>query len=202
MLSKIQAATQLNRFILQQHLLNNITSKRWSGHNNMNIHPSNFGLNHVKNMLHLYFMLGIIPIAVITTICNIRANPELAEIPEGYEPLPHEYHKQPLARWMAKYLYRPNELEMEVHLAKQEKVSEEQLLRQITLRVEKVMSFYNDHRSKFFTPFYGEYFRIGRNEFHYNVPLTTTEDSQYIDSAYDPSVNPLPTEGYRPTSEI
>lgn len=203
MISRIQAANQLAIFVRKQSLIDdrvcNIISKRWSGHNNMKIVPSSWTINHYKNLFHLYFMLGAIPLAIFTTIINIRANPELIEIPEGYEPLPWEYHKRPTQRWMAKYLYRPNELDHEVYLATLEEESETLLMRKISSRVQKVMTFYNDHRSKFFRPHpWASYVRSGRDESAYGGGLASTIPNYPIDDAYDPSINPVPTEGYKP----
>lgn len=200
MLSRFRAINQMARWSneLNDHrLLQNIVSKRWSGHNTMKVKPSAFDYYLLKNLITLYFWVGLIPLSIITTIVNIRANPELIETPEGYEPLPHEYHKQPMARFFARFL-SPEELDKELMMADYEKRAEKKILTEITRRVEKVMAFYNDHRSRFFRPAYGEYFRIGRDEVFYIGNLVTEQDGKIIDNAYDPNINPIPTEGYKP----
>lgn len=206
MLSRLQATSHVlknlrSTLISDIHLKQNVICKRWSGHNAMEITPSNADWKHVKNWFHFYFLISTIPIAVITTIINIRANPELSEVPEGYEPRHWEYYKHPITRWMAKYMYKPMELEHELMMSLVEFQSESIILKKVQAKVDRVMKFYNDHRSMNFLPFYGDYFRFGREEHTFNISYINSNPGHFVDLAQDPDFSPVPTEGLTKGSE-
>lgn len=180
----------------QQQQLNKLT-KRWSGHNAMEIEPSNFAWKKFKDLFHFYTILGLVPITVLGTIIGIRANPELREIPEGYEPRHWEYYKHPITRWIARYVFAAPDLCNECAISLHEQHSETLILRKIEKDVNTVMSFYNDHRSKFFIPYYAESHRQGRDFLPYAYNSLTSNEGHYIDLAYEPST-PVPVEGYKP----
>ena len=172
-----------------------VISKRWGGHNVMDIKPSNWSWKYVKNWLHFYLLATAIPLAVLGTIVNIRANPELIEIPEGYEPRHWEYYRGPIARWIAKNILSPPEFDQEMVLAHCDMLTEQRIVKSIINRANKVMSFYNDHRSGFFKPYYADYIRIGRQDFHYNSGFMMSLPGEYIDDAHDPLRPVVPIEG-------
>lgn len=203
MLSRLQAAPHLFRNFYtrlyndgNQKLQQNIINKRWSGHNTMDITPSNADWKYVKNWLHFYVLLGLIPVSIVTTIISIRANPELSEVPDGYEPRHWEYFRHPISRWMAKYMYVPPEREEECNMALLEYNAEIQIVDKIAKRVDKVMRFYNDHRTKYFLPFYGEYYRSGRDHAMFMHNFEGTSPNVYYDLAHDPDVGAVPITGY------
>jgi NADH dehydrogenase (ubiquinone) 1 beta subcomplex subunit 5 len=175
-----------------------IITKRWSGHNAMEITPSNIDMKFTTNWMHFYIIIGAVPVAVITTIINIKANPELSEIPEGYEPRHWEYFKHPITRFMAKYLYNPNELEREIMLGFKQDMSHEEIMKKVSQKCEKVMKFYNDHRSFYFTPFFADYFRSGRDDALFRINFEATQPNTILDLAYEPDTKTVPTEGYPP----
>lgn len=194
----------LSRLLAPKKLLNSSpiykVQRRFSGHDAMDITPSQFAWNKAKDSLHFFTLLAVIPAAIITTITNIRGNPELSEIPEGYEPRHWEYYRIPLTRWIAKWFFRTEELEYEIEIAQHELDAEEFILRKSQERIEKVMAFYTDHRSRNFRPVYAEYMRRGRDEALTVMSSITTEDSDAFDREYDPArYTHIPTEGYRPT---
>lgn len=174
------------------------TAKRQSGHNVMEIKPSNYEWKYLKNAAHFWFLLGAVPMSVIATIINIRANPELTEIPEGYEPRHWEYYKHPVSRFLAKYFYVPMELEHEMFMSFADLTSENQIMQDIKNNVERVMRFHNDHRSRYFRPFFGEYYRIGRDESMYGVNFMSSAEGHFYDYAHDPAITQVPVEGYKP----
>lgn len=178
----------------------NIVTKRWSGHNAMTIEPSNYQWKKFKDTCHFYFLMASIPTTILMSIIGIRSNPELTEVPEGYEPRHWEYYKHPLSRWTAKYLFRTVEVEHEMAIALCEDESENMMLRKVARNADKVMKFYNDHRSEYFRPFYAELFRSGREQKEYGVYQTIAFEGHDYEAAYDPNVNPVPTEGYVPSS--
>lgn len=175
-----------------------VIAKRWSGHNAMEITPSSIDVKYTNNWLHFYILMTAVPVAVITTIINIRANPELSEVPEGYEPRHWEYYKNPITRFMAKYMYNSNEREREIMLAAKQDLGHEEIMKKISQKCEKVMKFYNDHRSFYFIPFYGEYFRSGRDEAMFKFLYEATQPNTILDLAYDPETKIVPTEAYPP----
>lgn len=199
LLSPLHVARGLNtRFINVRECKNqlNIVNKRWSGHNTMDIRPSNADWKFAKNWFHFYALLGLIPVGIMTTILSIRDNPELSEVPDGYEPRHWEYFKHPLTRFAARYLIVSDEKDEEMIMGCLEYNSEKELLKKLAYRVEKVMSFYNDHRSKFFEPTFADYFRIGREHGFAGVFFEQSELGEYRDMAYDPNLDLIPTEGF------
>lgn len=165
----------------------------------MNITPSNWEWLKLKDLLLMYTIIGAVPAAVIVAIINIRANPELAEIPEGYEPREWEYYKHPISRFIARYLMAPQEADEEMIMDAMDRDSENMIMQHMHRRCEKVMAFYNDHRSRHFVPwFMGEYKRRGRYEAEYHHKMHLMMGSDILEKAYDPSHPLLPVEGYKP----
>ena len=66
-----------------------------SGHDRtMVITPSRWQWHKTKDILHLYFMVGAIPTALMLFLSSTFVGPaELTPIPEGYEPKHWEYHR-------------------------------------------------------------------------------------------------------------
>lgn len=59
----------------------------------MDVQPSRFQWLKFKDLLHFYFMVGVIPCAALLMYVNTFIGPaQLTEIPEGYEPKHWEYH--------------------------------------------------------------------------------------------------------------
>ena len=163
----------------------------------MRIKPSNYITKHALNQIHFYLLLLGVPVTVILTIINIRANPELIEIPDGYEPRHWEYYKHPISRWIARYLYYPMETEYEARLGLQEWKAEAKIASKVSDRVDRVMKFYNDHRSANFTPGMGaEYIRKGRASYESALPATIMMPGHVYDEAYSDSTM-IPVEGYK-----
>ena len=190
MLSRLCAHASMQKniaLVLQQNRaqLQNAMPKRCGGHNTMMIKPTAYDSRFLRNWWHFYVLLIGIPTAVITVIINIRANPELIEIPEGYEPRHWEYYKHPVSRWVAKNMYYPMELEHELIMAHQEYKSEAKILRKLASKVDRVMRFYNDHRSKYFTPAIGaDYIRKGREEWSGSITAVIGQPSEVYEEAY------------------
>lgn len=134
------------------------------------------------------------------SIVSVRSNPELTEVPEDYEPRHWEYYRHPLTRFTARYIFNPAELENEMFLNLFEDQSENMMLKHVRNKAEKVMRFYNDHRSSYFKPYYAELIRSGRDQKDFAGNAIISSENIYYDAAYNPDINPLPTEGYVPTS--
>ena len=72
------------------------------------ITPSRFQYTKFKDDLHFYVTLGVVPLGLLILYCNIFIGPAtLTEIPEGYEPEPHEYYK---VIFNSFFLYLTNEV--------------------------------------------------------------------------------------------
>lgn len=200
-LSKLVARTCLRISSRPGHILDrqkglSLVARRWSGHNAMEITPTNFEWTFLKNVLHFWIVIATVPLSVFLAIVNIRANPELTEIPEGYEPRHWEYYKHPVARFMAKYFYSPVELDHEIKLAYFDRTSETLLQKKIHADVKKTMQFYNDHRSSNFIPVHGENFRLARDTVFNKFPYQKSIENTGLEDAYNPNVNDLvPVEG-------
>lgn len=184
----------------QLPIRHNLIAKRWSGHNTMEITPSNFAWKKIKDVVHFYVLLSLTPIVVISTIINIRANPELTEIPEGYEPRHWEYYRHPISRWLAKNFFVPMELEYEMTLNMFDDVSKTEIIRSITREADQMMTFYQDHRSQHFMPYYAEHFRMGRDDADWGVNMVSTQEAHRLEDAY--KINVAPMEGYPPGFEF
>merc|ERR1711872_981997 len=76
----------------------------------MEIRPTQWEWRFFKDQLHLYVMMGVIPLGIIITYANLFIGPaKLVDTPEGYEPKCWEYHSHPIRRWFARYCYDPPE---------------------------------------------------------------------------------------------
>lgn len=65
-----------------------------SAHRTMQIQPSRWHWDKTKDLFHLYFMVGMIPIGLTILYTNIFiGHAQLAPIPEGYRPEEWEYHR-------------------------------------------------------------------------------------------------------------
>ena len=61
---------------------------------NMVITASRWQWHVTKDLFHFYFMVGAIPLGIITFLANIYVGPAtLTPIPEGYEPKYWEYYR-------------------------------------------------------------------------------------------------------------
>lgn len=70
------------------------------------ITPSRFQWHKFKDSLHFFVMLGVIPSTALILYTNIFIGPAtLSETPSDYEPKHWEYHRHPITRFLARYLY-------------------------------------------------------------------------------------------------
>jgi len=83
------------------------------------IEPTRWHWFKFREMLHFYSLLGLVPIGLIITYCNVFIGPaQIAEIPEGYVPYEYEYHRHPISRflaWVNPYSLQMN-YEMNLHV--------------------------------------------------------------------------------------
>lgn len=124
-------------------------------------------------------------------------NPELIEVPDGYEPRHWEYEKHPISRFMSKYCYVPPEREQEVFMGLREYVSEDRLILQMSDKIKRTMNFYKDHRSRGFDPgLAADRIRARRDEHAYTIGYIQSLEGDTIETAYDPNTKIIAAEGY------
>ncbi|KAL7640804.1 UNVERIFIED_CONTAM: hypothetical protein RMT77_009079 [Armadillidium vulgare] len=114
--------------------------KAGGGPRKMEIIPSNFSWHQFKDYVHFYLMVGVIPLTLLVTYCNIFIGPaELREIPEGYVPEKWEYYKHPICRWYARYIYPSHQEEYERYLHILYEADERRMLNKIEDQVKLAM---------------------------------------------------------------
>jgi len=183
--------------ILENHnVMQNAVFKRDSGHNTIMVKPSPSEMRFARNWFHFYLVLVGVPAFVLATIISIRENPVLTEIPEGYEPLPWEYEKHAVSRFCSRYLFYPLEREFEAFLGLHEYNAEARILSMLGKKIDSVMKFYNDHRSKNFIPSFGaDYVRKGRDEYGRSDEVSALPNTMF-EPAFDSDTKLVPVEGY------
>ena len=81
-------------------------------------------------------MLGIIPLTIVTVYANVFIGPaELVEIPDGYIPEEHEYHKHPVTRFIQKYVNHTPQMGYEMMLHRLALEKEKMHLRRLWRRI-------------------------------------------------------------------
>ncbi len=139
----------------------------------MKIQPSQYMWNGFKDKLHFYLLLGIVPLALITTYANVFiGQATLTEIPEGYTPHYWEYYKvcsssppifvvithtffsltsqSPITRFLAKYFLYDKSLDYETHVARVTEDSEIIILRKIERELKAMMATKSDNKAWYY----------------------------------------------------
>lgn len=126
----------------------------------MQIKPSSFVWHLFKDRLHFYLMLGIIPLGTLIFVVNVFIGPpELAEIPEGYEPKHWEYFNHPIKRFFARYVYPPPQQTYEKMMHYLQTEHEKMQLRVIEEKVRLLMKERGDYQSWYYVPYDSKYVR-------------------------------------------
>ncbi|XP_014213301.1 NADH dehydrogenase [ubiquinone] 1 beta subcomplex subunit 5, mitochondrial [Copidosoma floridanum] len=70
------------------------------------VQASRWQWHKTKDYFHFYTMLAAIPLGIITFCANVFVGPAtLTPIPEGYEPEFWEYYRNPITRFLARYIF-------------------------------------------------------------------------------------------------
>ncbi|OTF70753.1 NADH dehydrogenase[ubiquinone] 1 beta subcomplex subunit 5-like [Euroglyphus maynei] len=118
----------------------------------MHIQPSQFVWKTFKDYLHFYFMLGFIPLTLITAYANIVVGEaELTDIPEGYTPHHWEYYKHPVTRFLAKYLFDDAAMGYESSVSKMAESSEKILLHKLKQQLKRMMAEKADNKAWYYS---------------------------------------------------
>lgn len=129
----------------------------------MVIKPSEYMWKKFKDLMHLYVMVGLIPIMAVSAYVNLtQGQAQLAETPEGYEPKLWEYEKYPMTRLYTRMFPHPAaEHERKMYVLNYE--NEKLILRRIEMQVRAVMSVRNDFQAWYYDPYYAKPFRHMRD---------------------------------------
>ncbi|CAH1774267.1 unnamed protein product [Owenia fusiformis] len=123
------------------------------GPSKLQIKPSKQDWTVFKDQLHYYIMLGAIPLGLLITYVNIFIGPaQLRDIPEGYEPKHWEYHKHPISRWFARYVYDSPEKEYEKALHFIHMDAEKRKYRLLEKEVRYLMGKRGDSKGWYYVP--------------------------------------------------
>uniref|UniRef100_R4WDK6 NADH dehydrogenase [ubiquinone] 1 beta subcomplex subunit 5, mitochondrial n=1 Tax=Riptortus pedestris TaxID=329032 RepID=R4WDK6_RIPPE len=134
-------------------------------HRVMGITPSRFQWKKLKDLFHLYFTLGLVPVGLIIFYSNVYIGPaKLAEIPEGYTPKHWEYYKHPITRWLARYVYGNPQQEYEKYLHYLYEQDELMKIRALQKRVKGLIEEREDYHAFYYVPVDGKYYRIVRKD--------------------------------------
>eukprot|EP00914_Ancora_sagittata_P000257 GHVO01000754.1.p1 GENE.GHVO01000754.1~~GHVO01000754.1.p1 ORF type:complete len:194 (+),score=23.99 GHVO01000754.1:28-609(+) len=128
--------------------------RQMGGHGRtMQKYPSRFDFTLLKDHLHFYILLGVIPLGLYTTYINLtHGKPEVKEIPDGYEPEYWEYYRHPISQKLAKWFhYSPEQIyEMKMHHIKIAQDSAKMALLQ--RKVTSLMSQRGDYKAWYYMP--------------------------------------------------
>ncbi|KAK2588969.1 hypothetical protein KPH14_001819 [Odynerus spinipes] len=124
-----------------------------SEHRVMNIQGSRWQWDKTKDMLHFYFMLGIIPSLIVVFCSYVFVGPATLEpIPEGYVPKHWEYYRNPITRFMARYINNSPQQEYEKYLNVLYLENECMKTRMLQKRIEDLINERHDYRYFIHTP--------------------------------------------------
>merc|ERR1711862_562865 len=98
-------------------------------------------------MGHFYFMLGAIPTGLAITLINLfYSNGQLSTILEGYTPKEHEYHRNPITRWITEHLKIGHQELFECHLHNMWETAKVSEMKQLKAEVKRQMALQGDYK--------------------------------------------------------
>lgn len=114
--------------------------------------PSRWSWDLFKDYMHLYILIGAIPIGAIIVGSNLMVGQAvLKPIPEGYDPKEEEYYKSPVTRWFVRNIFRSTQQQYEMRACRyweEQKKSEMFLLMKEVRRVQKLNQDYKGWYTK------------------------------------------------------
>ncbi|XP_044008353.1 NADH dehydrogenase [ubiquinone] 1 beta subcomplex subunit 5, mitochondrial [Aphidius gifuensis] len=149
-----QALIRNSKSLISNTIKNDILKRSMSEHRVMQIVPSRWHWDKTKDLVHLYFFVGAIPLGILIMWSNIFiGHAQLSPIPEGYVPKEWEYCRSPITRFFVKYIYTSEQQEYEkyCHFLWTEK--EIMKVRELEKRVKELMSERNDYQAWYYVPF-------------------------------------------------
>ncbi|KAH8307333.1 hypothetical protein KR044_010407 [Drosophila immigrans] len=133
------------------------------GHHHMTIKPSRFQWDKFKDLLHFYVMIGVIPITALVFYANVFVGPaQLAETPADYEPKHWEYERNPITRFIARYILSSQQQEYEKACHNLFEENEKAQLRLLEEEVRRKMSERKDYQAYYYRPTVAKYHRVSK----------------------------------------
>ncbi|KAE8752329.1 hypothetical protein FOCC_FOCC001122 [Frankliniella occidentalis] len=151
----IHGTKGVSNILLNRAILKNVQQVRqMSGgdHNKFIIQPTRWQWNKFKDMVHMYVLIGMIPLGLISTYCNVFIGPaQLAPIPEGYTPKEYEYHRHPITRFFASFMESEQEAyEKHMHILWAEYDASE--FRRIDKEITALIQSRGDYQKYYYLP--------------------------------------------------
>merc|ERR1711976_32778 len=123
------------------------------GPRKIDMEPSRYEWTQMKDDLHLFFTMGLLPLGLLITYVNlVHGEAELADIPEDYEPKYWEYYKHPISRFLSKYIYGPPERDYEKMLHYLNVETNKRQLREWEKEIKAVMAEKGDAKGWYYYP--------------------------------------------------
>ncbi|GBP90558.1 NADH dehydrogenase 1 beta subcomplex subunit 5, mitochondrial [Eumeta japonica] len=126
----------------------------------MAIQPSRWQWHKFKDMLHLYTMIGLIPVGAIIFYTNVFIGPAtLTPIPDCYEPKHWEYHRHPITRFIARYIHNNPQQDYEKFMHFIDEEAQKIKLRKLEKQIRAKMSEREDMQAYYYRPIMNKYMR-------------------------------------------
>ncbi|XP_050521889.1 NADH dehydrogenase [ubiquinone] 1 beta subcomplex subunit 5, mitochondrial [Daktulosphaira vitifoliae] len=137
--------------------------RNMGGHHMMIIKETKWQWTKFKDLIHFYVLVGVIPLTIVIAYTNIFIGPaQLAPIPEGYRPKHWEYHRHPITRWFARYIYPSPQQQYEKYLHTLYEEDEKFKIRMLTKEIEKKMKERSDYKSFYYRPISANLHRVSK----------------------------------------
>ncbi|XP_066997029.2 NADH dehydrogenase [ubiquinone] 1 beta subcomplex subunit 5, mitochondrial isoform X2 [Anabrus simplex] len=134
----------------------------------MPIAPSRWQWHKTKDLFHFYLMVGLIPVGLVVFYANVFIGPaQLAEIPEGYTPKHWEYHRHPITRFLARYVFPSPQQEYEKLMHYTFEEDEKAKIRLLERKIREKMAERNDYQAYYYRPVMAKYVRISKEASDY-----------------------------------
>ncbi|XP_012276875.1 NADH dehydrogenase [ubiquinone] 1 beta subcomplex subunit 5, mitochondrial [Orussus abietinus] len=139
--------------ILPKQPLQCVPVRCMSEHRTMPLTPTRWQWHKTKDLLHLYTLVGLIPIGIIIFCANVFVGPATLEpIPEGYTPKHWEYYRSPITRFLARYVYHSPQQDYELyafHMYEQTEIMKIKLLQK---KIVKLIEEREDYKAFYYRP--------------------------------------------------
>lgn len=125
--------------------------------------PTKMQWHKFKDTFHFFVMLGAIPLGALVFYANVFIGPAtLTETPEGYYPKHWEFHRHPISRGIAKYLYPSPQQDYEkmCHFLYEE--NEKMKLRELEKQIRAKMAERKDYQAYYYRPAIAKYHRVAK----------------------------------------
>jgi len=130
-----------------------LSQSRGSHGRTMFIRPGKFYTKKYMDLIHFHTCLSIIPFAAFMGYQYLFNGPgELTEAPADYEPRHYEYHRNPIRRFLAKYVFEVPEQAYEEHLHFVYREQCKQKMRSLEEKVRDQMLQKQDYKAWYYVP--------------------------------------------------